>query len=479
MLLVVHHNHIDTFCQQGYTNVRASRKERIKMKRTISRLISLLFCFGAYALAEETEEKRTDSTGDYEYVLLEDDSTEIIRYTGTVEHLKIPAELDGYPVTSIGNDAFSNYSFLDDEFSNCDNLTSVNLPNSVTSIGDHAFFGCDNLTSVNLPNSVTSIGDHAFSGCDSLTSINLPNSVTSIGAKPFNGCNHLRTIRVSPKHPSLATIDRVLFDKSTKTLLCYPGGLDNVTYTIPKGIASIGKWAFSCCENLTSINIPDSVTSISANPFARCNQLRTIRVSPKHPTLVIIDGVLFDKSTKTLLCYPRALDNESYIVPQGTVSIGDHAFYDCDSLTSINLPDSVTSIGDSAFSGCDSLTSINIPDSVISIGDHAFSACDSLTSINIPDGVISIGDSTFSGCDSLTSLNLPDSVTSIGVRAFSRCGSLTSINISNSVTFIGKYAFASCPKLVLTVGPDTCAEAYAEDNGIPYVYYESSDWLNS
>lgn len=325
-----------------------------KMKRIISRLVSLLFCFGAYALAEETEEKRTDSTGDYEYVLLEDGSTEIIRYTGTVEHLKIPAELDGYPVTSIGDDAFRNYSFpdiLDDEFSNCDNLTSVNLPNSVTSIGDHA-----------------------FSDWDSLTSINLPNSITCISGNPFCSCNHLRAIRVSPTHPFLATIDGVLFEKSTKTLLCHPCSLDNSTYAIPEGIISIGKSAFESCDKLTSVSLPDSITTI-----------------------------------------------------------GDSAFAWCDSLTSINLPNSVTCIGKGAFRFCIRLINLSLPNSVTSIGGLAFRSCLSLTSINLPD----------------------------------------------SITSIAEDAFSSCPKLVLTVGPDTFAEEYAEKNRIPYIYYESTDWLNS
>lgn len=347
------------------------------MKRIISRLVSLLFCFGAYALAEETEEKRTDSTGDYEYVLLEDGSTEIIRYTGTVEHLKIPAELDGYPVTSIGDDAFRNYSFpdiLDDEFSNCDNLTSVNLPNSVTSIGDHA-----------------------FSGWDSLTSINLPNSITCISGNPFCSCNHLRAIRVSPTHPFLATIDGVLFEKSTKTLLCHPCSLDNSTYAIPEGIISIGKSAFESCDKLTSVSLPDSITTI-----------------------------------------------------------GDSAFAWCLSLTSINLPDSITTIDDRVFAFCSSLTSINLPNSVTCIGKGAFRFCHSLNNISLPNSVTSIGDAAFSCCRSLTSINLPDSITSIAEDAFS-----------------------SCPKLVLTVGPDTFAEEYAEKNRIPYIYYESTDWLNS
>ena len=108
-------------------------------------------------------------------------------------------------------------------------------------------------------------------------------------------------------------------------------------------------------------------------------------------------------------------------------SIGNMAFYDCDSLTSIIIPNSVTSIGDWTFEDCSSLTSITIPDSVTFIGDYAFYNCSSLTSIKIPDGVTNIGDSTFRNCDSLTSITIPNSVTSIGFRAFSSCYSLETI----------------------------------------------------
>ena len=115
------------------------------------------------------------------------------------------------------------------------------------------------------------------------------------------------------------------------------------------------------------------------NPFEYCIQLRQINVSPNHPTLETIDGVLFDKTTGTLICYPCAFTGESYAVPEGTESIGVCAFANCDSLAAIVIPDGVTTIGDDAFFSCDSLAAIVIPDSVTSIGDDAFANCDSLT----------------------------------------------------------------------------------------------------
>ena len=163
------------------------------------------------------------------------------------------------------------------------------------------------------------------------------------------------------------------------------------------------------------------------------------------------------------------------VIPDSVTSIGDFAFEDCSSLTSISIPDSVTSIGDGAFEGCRSLTIINIPDSVTSVGESAFSGCKALVnrngfviirnvlynyegkakSITIPDNVTSIWDCAFSECSSLTNISIPDSVTSIGDNAFSECESLTSISIPDSVTSIGERAFNDCSSLTSISVPDS------------------------
>ena len=284
--------------------------------------------------------------------------------------------------------------------------------------------------------------------------------------------------------------------KGSADLLAIPAELDG------KAVTSIGDCAFYLCSSLTSVSIPDSVEQIGTNPFAACFELKTISVSPEHPYFATIDGVLFRKADKALISYPASISSSTYTIPQGITSIGDSAFFYCDSLTSVSIPDSitsigdsaffwcssltsvsipdsVTSIGDSAFSYCDSLTSVSIPDSVTSIGDEAFYSCSSLTSVNIPDSVTSIGDSAFYYCDSLTSVSIPDSVTSIGNRAFYYCDSLTSVSIPDSVTSIGDYAFGDCSNLTLTVPRNSYAAEYAKTNNIPYTYPDANDWLNN
>ena len=315
----------------------------------------------------------------------------------------------------------------------------------------------------------------------------------------------------------------VKYSKDWKRLLYAPSGLKGEC-SIRKGVKVIGDWAFGWCRSLKSINIPNSVTNIGDSAFESCRSLSNINIPS---SVVNINGnpfcdwngklhneskvfvyerqVLFNKDKTTLIAYRSKEKN--YIIPNGVTNIGNRAFSECKSLTSIKIPNSVKNIGDSAFYGCRSLTSINIPDSVTNIGDKAFWGCSSLTSINIPNSVTNIGDSAFWCCRSLSNINIPssvvningnpfcnwngdlyneskafvyehqvlfnkdkttliayiskeknyiipNSVTNIGDKAFWGCSSLTSINIPNSVTNIGDSAFRRCDNLPAKIKSD-------------------------
>ena len=210
--------------------------------------------------------------------------------------------------------------------------------------------------------------------------------------------------------------------------------------TIPDSVTTIGYCAFYECSSLTSVTIPDRVTTIGYMAFCDCSSLREFngKYISEDGRCLIIDGTLNSFA-------PAGLTE--YTIPDSVTTIGNYAFYDCDSLTSITIPDSVTTIGDEAFFDCSSLTSVTIPDSVTTIGSGAFARCRSLTSVTIPDSVTSIGVSAFYECSSLTSVTIGDSVTTIGYGAFFCCSSLTNVTIPDRVTTIGELAFAWCSSL--------------------------------
>ena len=261
----------------------------------------------------------------------------------------------------------SNFVYEDDILFNKDksriisfrnqNIETYVIPSSVTSIDDWAFYGCYSLSEIVISSSVTSIGDSAFSWCLSLSEIVIPSSVTSIGKGAFSSCSHLSEI------------------------------------VIPSSVTSIGDWAFSYCFSLKYISIPKSVISLNGNPFAEWNG----KLECLSPNFVYEDDILFNKDRSRIISF-RNQNIESYVIPSSVTSIGDGAFYGCNSLSEIVIPSSVTSIGDGAFYGCNSLSEIVIPSSVTSIGDGAFYGCNSLSEIVIPSSVASIGKGAFYNC---------------------------------------------------------------------------------
>lgn len=323
-------------------------------------------------------------------------------------------------------------------------IGSVNIPKSVTSIGDGAFGGCAGLTSITIPNNVTSIGNLAFYKCSGLTGIIIPNNITRIGIWMFAHCTSLKSFYISNNVTSIESgafykctgLEEIVIPPSVTVIgdSAFSGCSGLTEITVPTGVTSIESETFMDCTGLKSVTIPNSVTSIGNSAFSQCSNL---------PSIVIPDSVTSIGSSVFSGCGGLT----GVTIPNRITSIGDYTFRVCTGLRSVTIPTSVTSIGFGAFFGCSRLASVTIPNSVSSVGEHAFAYCSAMTKVTISNGVISIGRWAFNNCTELADITIPSSVTSIGYMAFGYCSSMTEVTISEGVTAIGEYVFIECIEL--------------------------------
>ncbi len=459
-------------------------------------------------------------------------------YTYYFSPLEIPETVTGsdyittYTVTAIGDYAFCESMFNSVTipgsvttigkyaFSDCSNLNSVTIVtpefdpyepepdlNSVT-IGTAAFNNCSLLSSIELPNSLTSIQDSVFVGCSRLSSITIPASVKSIGSEAFSGCFNISSISFE----DFSSLDSIKFSAffycgSSSASITIPESvtfIDNYAFNrsgfaaidIQASITIINSNVFSDCESLTSITIPSSVTSFDDYAISKCPKLNSISISENVEFIASSafmgtggtfevdvnnlnysssENVLFNKD-KTVLIHCSA-SKTNYAVPASVITIGEYAFSNCEVLSSVTIPNTVTTIDKNAFRYCITLTTINIPTSVSSISQYtfynsgltnitlpsgidsinnnAFNSCKSLSSVTIPESVTYIGSSTFSYCSALTGITIPNKITTIPNNLFYNCSELTTINLPDIVNSIESYAFSKCSKLTTIAIPDS------------------------
>ena len=396
-------------------------------------------------------------------------------------------------VTKIGNYAFSY----------CDGIKQLTIGNGVTDIEFNAFYRCDQLQQVALGNNVATIGESAFDSCKQLKQISIPESVTDIGAGAFGNCPALTAITVAEGNTAYCSDGGILFSKDKTTLVQYPAGKPETSYTIPAGVTAVQGGAFSGTA-LTSVTIPESVTVIGRNAFYLCEALTAATV------------------------------------PDGVTSIENETFSYCSALTKVTLGNGVTNIGTRAFSGCTALAemtvaateppvaaanafenvsrdiTVNVPAesldtykaasvwseftnlqpwsqitftvgnltyrvtnetaktaqltgyatapegaltipagveydgteySVTSIGNKALAGCELLTEAVVPNSVATIGNEAFADSKALAKVTLGDGVATMGNAVFRGCESLTEAVIPDGVTTLGAETFSGCTKL--------------------------------
>lgn len=508
----------------------------------------------------EEEQCWITNNGYWEYQQCEnlDGSIEIaiLEYKGTVNDPIVPAEINGYPVTAVSTEAFyqnetitmvelpqtvrdigagaftrctnltsvtidvdpngikfepvegMEYLIGENAFYGCTSLTTLQLPQGITTIDENAFYGCSELETLTIPETVTVIGNAAFYGCSSLYEIILPDNVETLGYSAFNGCSKLALVKLSP---ALNVIDHHTFDSCT--------ALESII--IPEGVTEIDFGAFQECTNLKIAVIPESVGEIKFDSFFNCSNL-TIYAEKDSSAMLFADNVNnhvngipvksatgpvsvnpagwmymthngeaeivgytgtlaaieipFDIEGNPVTSVAGRIFKESKItsleLSESVLSIGDDLCNGCTQLEEITFSTTLIHIGDSAFTGCTALSRVRIPSGVNYIGSHAFDGCTKLTSvsfietdsdvteeieigiyafkdcdlesINIPAGVRDIGEYTFYGNANMTSAALPEGIEHISSHAFYGCSKLKGIKLPSTLTYIWDYAFAGC-----------------------------------
>ena len=337
-------------------------------------------------------------------------------------------------------------------------VTNLTIPDSITIIKQYAFYGCSGLTSVSIPNTVTSIGGYAFCECSNLTSVNIPNSVTSIGAGAFKSCSSLTSvITIGDSVTSIG--DNTFYGCSSLT-----------TVTLGNSITSIGNSAFEECVSLDSVCLGNSLISIGEKAFYKCYSLHRITLPN---TLTSIGSQAFDNRWHPIsIGYNHfGLDNVS--IPNSVTSIGNAAFrlvrhieYHGNASGSPWEALSMNGVVDGVFVYSDSTKTtligyfgsggaVTVDSTVTAIRASAFRSCAHLTSLVIPNPMTTLAASAFDGCYTLTSIDLPDSLAAISNSLFYYCMSLTSVTIPNTVTSIGNGAFLDCKLLTSIVIPNS------------------------
>ena len=353
-------------------------------------------------------------------------------------------------VVEIGDSAFSSAS--------CAEAVTINIPETVTSIGEYTFFGFNDIERVNISNSVLSVGKFAFAQCRKLKKVKLSESLTELPDRLFNMCSVLDSV-VIPE--SVTRIGNYTFGNCMRL----------ATVNIPHSTVFIGREAFANCA-MTKIDIPESVKTMGDGVFATCRQLESVTI-PEQVTSMGAYTFMMCSSLK------------SVTLPKALTSIGERMFYQCSSLTSLTIPESVDSIGTIAFQGCRTLTELTLPESLKFVGKNAFTGANSMEKVyipsmeswlgitfesetsnptyygaelivagksaevvEIPETANEVGDYAFAGQTTIKEVVIPDEVESIGTGSFTGCTGLEEVNIPETVKTVGDNAFQGCTSLV-------------------------------
>ncbi|WP_183694091.1 leucine-rich repeat protein [Alloprevotella rava] len=361
--------------------------------------LMLLLSISVGLKAQTVSGTYSDEYGRWNYSIRTNNEAQITGGSPHLGILKIPASVEHsgrtYPVRSIGVGAFSDNSLIGE----------IILPNGIKEIEDYAFSSCPEVYSINIPSNLERIGICAFYQSPKITgSLTFPHSFKELGASSFIGTS-----------------------------------LTSVTFLNPIAISESSRAAFSSCESLISISLPEGVTCIPEGFVSSCERLTSFNIPS---TVRTIGKGAFHKTGLT-----------SISIPEGVTKIEESTFKDCKALAgNIVIPSTVTSIDKEAFSGCEKITSITgFPATQTEVPDNLFNGCKNLTRI---DGLsysqlTTVGEKAFNDCEKLTGLNpLPATLTAIGKSGYAGCKAMVgTLTIPNTITKIEEATFKNCAGL--------------------------------
>ena len=371
-----------------------------------------------------------------------------------IEEIELPDT-----ITEIGDSAFKSCKNLNkviipesvtkidgDAFAECSGLIDIKMHEGINTIGSRAFYKCDRLLDIVIPDSVEKIEFEAFRGCDKLENIKLSENLTIVGYGVFGDCKSISKIEI-PK--SLKKFDGT-WGRGTNLSYGAFGGCSNLkTVNFEAGSTIVCAALFMGCDGIEEIELSDTITEIGDSAFKNCKNLDRITMN---------NGIEILESSAFEDCFSLTTIN----IPNTVKAISNSTFQDCTSLTEVHLSSILKEIPASTFSGCKKLTTINFPSTLTTIGNSAFSGCESLPEAILPSGVEKIESNAFKNCKALKKAAVPDTVSSIGSSAFYGCEALTDITLGSKLKKIESQTFYGCivlPSIVIPYNVTTIGDS--------------------
>ena len=430
------------------------------------------------------------------YVVFNDDTAMLAKYSGTASEYEILSYIGDAPVTTICANAFRYNNYIE----------KVIIPDTITTIGDYAFYDCYNLKSIIIPSSVTTIGSCVFSGYGANVTVGfeadtLPENLSynwgNNGTKAYLSVREIIVLDDSTyviTNDGATILSKYFGEASEYEMLseingasvtqigayAFYGNNNLKTFTVPSYITHIGNDAFNGTNIIIAFNSSELPENLGGSWYGNSGyyvNVRELVILEDAIYVITNDGVAtfakylgyeveytvlreINGYTVTVIGDSAFRDNynlQSVIIPDSITSIGNYAFCYCGNLTSIVIPNSVTSMGNNVFEGCYNLKEVTLSENLDTIGSYAFIYCYALENIVIPEGVTSIGGYAFYNCNNLKRVVLPTTLRSIDAYAFAYCYALKEIVIPANVTNIGSNAFYSTELNVVYIESSTVA----------------------